>query len=67
MSQRKDLDEQPQSELGSVEPSVSATVEPVAATPVSRRQALEVYFKKYTLCAVFASLGGFLFGFDTGT
>jgi hypothetical protein len=30
------------------------------------RRPLDVYLKKYTLCVLFASLGGFLFGFDTG-
>lgn len=41
-------------------------------TPVSisllrkAKTVVKKYMKVYTICIIFASLGGFLFGFDTG-
>ncbi|KAI5119490.1 hypothetical protein M0805_009514 [Coniferiporia weirii] len=36
--------------------------------PLQRiRNSLNVYTCKYTLCTIFASVGGFMFGFDTGS
>ncbi len=38
----------------------------VSALPQKMRVAASMYLRVYTLCAVFFSIGGFLFGFDTG-
>lgn len=47
--------------------SISQPIEPTRATFKQRMQrATSQYLHAYTLCTVFASIGGFIFGFDTG-
>ena len=53
-----------------VEVAAASSLVPAVAVnanaPAPRRKPLDVYLRKYTACTLFASLGGFVFGFDTG-
>ncbi|TFY82371.1 hypothetical protein EWM64_g1647 [Hericium alpestre] len=49
-------------------PEISDALEPSHMSFKQRlRRSFGLYLRAYSLCSVFASLGGFLFGFDTGS